>query len=267
MQVTQNRNSTSIEVAKEFGKSVSKYHKEAIIQKKVAEGLIASVRPWKEIIPTGPILEVGCGTGFLSEHIVNEFPDRLIEITDASQDMVDFTRSRLDGNETVFFSTLNVDEIMKPKEQYALIVCNFAPQWFNDTAVGLETLTEMLVPGGLLLTAFPGNHSFTEWYECCLELGIPFTANTLPDVEEIVVKLSLGPLQIDYYENNLFQDFEHSIEFLKHLKQIGAGKSISGKSLSLKQLKLLTSFWDEKVQNKIKAKWHVVYLAAKKDMR
>lgn len=249
-----------------FSKSAEFYHKNAEIQRKVAEGLTASVRPWKDIIPTGPILEVGCGTGFLSELMIAEFPKREFVISDASDKMIEFTRQRLEGSENVSFEVLNVDDIHNPEPKYSLIISNFAAQWFDDTAIGLEKLTKLLNPGGLLLTAFPGNHSFMEWYECCLELGLPYTANPLPDVEEVVVKLSLNPVQVDYYENDLFQDFNSSMEFLKHIKDIGAGVSNTGKSLSAKQLKLLTKFWDEKTNNQIKAKWHVIYLAVKKDM-
>lgn len=261
----QTKEQTINAVARNFGKSAHRYHQEAKIQQKVAQGLTASVRPWKDIIPPGPVLEVGCGTGFLSESIRDEFPNRSIEITDISPEMVQFTESRLGATSTSTFSVLNVDDWKEPKEKYALIVSNFAAQWFKDTAIGLETLTKALLPGGLLLVAFPGNQSFKEWYECCLELGLPFTANTLPDVEEIVVKLSMGPMQIDYYENDLYQNFKHSIEFFRHIKQIGAGFNKSGKSLSIKQLKLLTNFWDKKSSGNVKVKWHVVYLAAKKD--
>ncbi len=253
-------------VADSFSKSVHKYHQNAVIQRKVAEGLTSSIKPWKEIIPPGPVLEVGCGTGFLSELMMEEFPEREFVLTDASSEMVVFTNNRLGKSERIKCEVLNVDEIQDPEPKYSLIISNFAAQWFTDTAIGLENLTKMLNPGGLLLTAFPGNHSFMEWYECCLELGLPYTANPLPDVEEVVVKLSLNPVQVDYYENDLFQDFSSSIDFLKHLKEIGAGISTTGKSLSAKQIKLLTSFWDKKTNNQIKAKWHVVYLAVKKDM-
>lgn len=253
-------------VAQSFSKSAKSYHKFAEIQMKVAEGLTASVRPWKDIIPSGPVLEVGCGTGFLSELMLEEFPKRDFVLTDVSPDMLSFTKERLKDNENCTFEVFDVDSIQNPEPTYSLIISNFAAQWFDDTAIGLEKLTKMLLPGGLLLVTFPGNHSFMEWYECCLVLGLPYTANPLPDVEEVVVKLSLGPVQIDYYENDLFQDFSSSMDFLKHIKEIGAGVSISGKSLTVKQLKLLTSFWDKKVSNQIKAKWHVVYLAAKKDM-
>lgn len=266
MQITHTNADFGLEVAKEFGKSVQDYHSKAVIQKKVAEGLIVSLRPWKGIIPVGPILEVGCGTGFLSEQIIEEFPSREIHITDASEEMVAFTEQSVGISENLKFSVLDVNDIKDTEEKYALIVSNFSAQWFSDTAIGLEKLSSMLVPGGLMLVAFPGNQSFTEWYECCLELGLPYTANPLPDIEEVIVKLSLGPLQIDYYENDLFQDFDSSLDFLKHIKEIGAGKSVTGKSLSAKQLKLLTGFWDKKVNNKVKAKWHIAYLAAKKDM-
>lgn len=249
-----------------FSKSVNKYHEKAEIQQKVAKGLTASIKPWKEIIPTGKVLEVGCGTGFLSELMLQEFPDREFVLSDASSNMVEFTKNRLQKSERVEFQVLNVDDIKDPKPTYSLIISNFAAQWFEDTSVGLEILTKMLKPGGLLLTAFPGNKSFMEWYECCLELGLPYTVNPLPNIEEVAVKLSLSPVQLDYYENDLFQDFQSSMEFFRHLKEIGAGTSTTGKSLSYKQLKLLTNFWDKKASNNIKAKWHVVYLAVKKDM-
>ena len=179
--------------------------------------------------------------------------------------MVVFAKEQLGETSKRQFQTLNVDDLSDPKPKYACIVSNFAAQWFSDPAIGLEKLGQLLLPGGLLLVAFPGNNSFTEWYERCLELGLPFTANTLPDIEEIVIKLSIGPYQIDYYENDLHQQFEHSMDFFKHIKQIGAGYSLSGKSLTQKQMKLLTTHWDEKV-SPVSVKWHVVYLAAKKDM-
>ncbi len=254
-------------VAESFGRSAQKYHQEAVIQKKVAEGLMASLRPWKDILPPGPFLEVGCGTGFLSELLVNEFPGREMLITDASFKMVEFVREGISGSsDTLSFDTLDVDRLLNPEPKYSLIVSNFATQWFMHPEIALENLGKMLLPGGLLLVTFPGNHSFEEWYSTCLELGLPYTANPLPDVEEVVIKLSLGPLQIDYYENDLFQEFDSSLDFFRHIKAIGAGKSFSSKLLNRKQLRLLTNYWDQKVSGNVKVKWHIVYLAAKKDM-
>lgn len=269
MKTTVEQPLSSKNIADTFSAAAEAYHHAAEIQKKVAQGLISSLLPWKSTLPEGPILEVGCGTGFLSEELIKEFPDREILLTDISSGMLEFCESRLKSenlvSDLVSFSELDGDKQSNETEKYSLILSNFAPQWFSDTAMGLENLTKQLKPGGLLLCTFPGNHSFSEWYTCCLELGLPFTANPFPDVEEMVIKLSMNPVQVDYYENDLFQKFDHSLDFFKHLKEIGASKSKTGKSLSAKQLKLLTNFWDEKESGQISVKWHVVYLAAKKE--
>lgn len=165
----------------------------------------------------------------------------------------------------VRFEILDADTFKADEPQYGLIISNFAAHWFKDTSLGLQNLSEALHPGGILLASFPGNHSFPAWYENCLQLGLPHTANPLPDVEEVVVKLSIGEVQIDYYENDLYQGFDHAIDFFRHLKQIGSSTSTLNKSLSAKQFRLLLNHWDSKSENKIKVKWHIVYLAAKKN--
>lgn len=265
MRSMQTQVSLSKNVAREFGRSAKHYHQKAEIQKKVAEGLVASLLPWKDILPQGPILEVGCGTGFLTGMMVDQFPDGEFVITDASDEMVNFAKKELGESEKCSFEVLNVDAIENPQPTYACIISNFAAQWFSDPAIGLEKLGQLLLPGGLLLVSFPGNQSFPEWYQNCLKLGLPYTANPLPDVEEVVIKLSVGPFQIDYYENDLHQKFDDAFEFFKHIKQIGAGYSVSGKSLTGKQLKLLVNHWNEK-ESPVSVKWHIVYLAAKKDL-
>lgn len=270
MKITAEQTISSKSIAETFSEAAEQYHQKAEIQLKVANGLISSLLPWKDTLPAGDILEVGCGTGFLSEQLIKEFPNRNKLITDLAPGMLSFCEEQLSEkglvDEQTQFEPLNVDEISDTDPKYSLIVSNFAAQWFKDTSIGLEKLTELLVPGGLLLCTFPGNHTFEEWYSNCLELGLPFTANSFPDVEEVVIKLSMNPVQVDYYENDLFQEFDKSLDFFKHLKEIGVRKSKTGKRLSVKQLKLLTDFWDENESDGIKVKWHVVYLAAKKDM-
>lgn len=260
---------SSESIAKTFAESAYNYHKKAEIQRKVANGLMSSLLPWKDSIPEGPILEVGSGTGFLSELLIREFPEREIVLSDLSEGMLQFCEQELSKSnplsELISFELLDVNELQNEEQKYGLIVSNFAAQWFDDTALGLERLSGLLKPGGLLLCTFPGNHSFEEWYSCCLELGLPFTANPLPDVEEVVIKLSMGPLQIDYYENDLYQEFDGSMSFFRHLKDIGVSESRKGNPLSYKQLKLLTEFWDDKSKQGVSVKWHIVYLAAKKE--
>jgi malonyl-CoA O-methyltransferase len=250
-----------------FDNAADTYDEHAIIQHKVADGLIASLVPWKDAVPDGAILEVGCGTGFVSEQLIDHFPDRDIIISDISEKMLELCRKKLKNSGKVLsrvtFKIINADTFKAENKDLGLVISGNSPHWFKDPSLALQNLSEALTPGGMLLCSFPGNHSFPGWYENCLELGLPHTANPLPDVEEVVVKLSMGPLQIDYYENDLFHEFEKSLDFFRHLKQTGEAYSVMGKSLSYKQFKLLLKHWDKK--GNLNMKWHIVYVAAKKD--
>jgi len=253
-------------VTKAFSRASANYHNEATVQKKVAEGLVASLKPWKEMLPKGPVLEIGCGTGFLSALIAREFPEREIIISDASGKMLNQAKEELTAYELIQFKKFDAEAYNYEHEKYSLICSNFTVQWFNNTVDTLVNLIRALKPSGLLLISFPGNKSFPEWWDHCLKLGIPFTANTLPDIEELVIKLSLEPVQVDFYENTITQTFKSSLHFFRHLKEIGASVNTSGKSLSTKQLKLLIKHWDDSAEEEITISWHTVYLAVKKDV-
>ncbi len=266
--MNETRTAHSGKVAETFAKAVRNYHQEAEIQPKVAEGLMASLRPWKGILPDGPLLEIGCGTGFLSQKLICEFPNREMRITDLSQEMVDFCKSNISTENhaaTLHFEMLNAETAELEEDYYSLIISSFAAQWFKDPSYTLSQLTKALKPGGLLLFSFPGNKSFPEWYQKCLECGLPFTANPLPDTEEVVIKLSMEPVQVDYYENSLHQQFESSLDFFRHLKRLGVSSNVHGKQLSSKDFKILNNHWTESTQNQINVEWHIVYLAARKD--
>jgi len=249
-----------------FGCAAVNYHREAEVQWQVANGLMASLQPWKNILPRGPLLEIGCGTGFLTELLIGEFPGREMVISDASPQMLKQVRENVPTSDTIDLRQLNVDTYTPEEEKYSLICSNFTVQWFEDVISGLKKLVRSLKPGGILLVSFPGNKSFPEWWNNCLELGLPFTANPLPDVEEVVIKLSLEPVQVDFYEDTITQNFESAFEFFKHLKNVGASANLTGKSLTPKQMKLLIEHWNRSSEQKIEVSWHTVYLAAKKDV-
>lgn len=253
------------DVAENFGRSVSAYHEQATVQKEVADRLIASLKPWRDILPPGPILEVGCGTGFVTQGIVNLYPNREKVITDLSEEMVNFCRDRFQSAENISFQQLDAEQLEVDEPGYGMTVCGFAAQWFKDPALTLGKLMEATKPGGLLLASFPGSESFPEWKNYCKELGIPYTGNNLPDTEEMVIKMSTGPVQVDYYEDTVTETFPSALHFFRHLKSIGAGTRKKGRALTPAEMKMLIKHWDEQSKGDITISYHVVFLAVKRD--
>jgi len=259
------KNIRKIKIKKAFSEASVFYHKNAELQKKTAARLARSVRPWKYTIPAGRVLEIGSGTGFFSEHLVKIFHDRELIITDLSEKMISLCKENVGNYKHVKFEVKDAENIGPDNNSYACIAGNFVAQWFRDPASTLDRLTEMLVPGGLLLMAFPGSESFPEWRNHCVELGLPYTANPLPDVNEIVIKLSMGQNQIDFYEDSYTESYQSAFHFFRHLKKIGVTTSMSGKSLSAGDFKKLVEYWDRKTENEITITYHLVFLAIKKN--
>lgn len=252
------------EISNTFGMAAPDYHEQAGLRKDIATRLIASLEPWQAIIPSGPIIELGCGTGFVTEGLAELYPNRPLEITDLSPGMVDFNKKQFGSSKNLTFAVRDAEH-PPGDERYALTISGFTVHWFTNPALTLGKWLEATRPGGLLLASFPGNESFPEWREHCRELGLPFTANTLPDIEEIIIKMSVGPSQVDYYEDTVTQTFESAFNFFEHIKKIGASTQTEGRSLNPRELSMLIDHWDSSVDGSVDVSYHLVFLAVKRD--
>lgn len=253
-------------IAESFSKAAFYYDEHASLQKEVANRLIASLEPWRDIIPVGPIAELGVGTGFVTEGIVDLYPERKIEAIDLSPGMIDFCEDTFSDHENLSFLVSDAEEVPEFGDpHYAMTVSGFTPHWFKDSAQTLARWLQITKPGGLLLTSFPGNESFPQWKKHCQELGLPFTGNELPDVEEMVIKMSVGRAQVDYYEDTITQRYESASDFFEELKQLGMSTQIKGRHLTSDERQLLVEHWDDSTEGDITVSYHIVFLAVKRD--
>lgn len=249
-----------------FSSAVSYYDNHATLQKVTAERLFEALKPWQYSLPDGSVIEIGAGTGFFTRHLLELYKNRQITISDLSEEMVQYCQRKFGDRDQVKFQVLNAEDTDWSAEEYALIVGNYVPQWFKDPGKTLSDISNSLKPGGLMLVSFPTKDSFPNWRKYCLDLGLPFTVNNLPDLEKVVINLSMGPVKVDYYEDDTTEVFDNVYTFFKHLKQSGTSTNISGKQLSYKQLKLLNDYWIEQTGGKIKVTYHTAFIAVKRDL-
>ena len=257
-----------IQIKDNFSKHTVSYDNHATIQKLAADKMIASLRPWMDIIPRGPILEVGCGTGFVTEQILHLFPEREIFVTDASYEMVKYCEQKMyrQGllDNRVKFGVLDADTL-KENKKYALIISGFTAQWFNDAMLTSYAMVDALKPGGLLLFSFPGDHSFAQWKSMCQDLNIPFTGNELPEEDRLVVQLSMKPGFVDSFSEIVPERYQSVPDFFRSLKHIGAGTPTNDKQLSSTQMRKLINYWAQKYPDVVEVDYQLVYIAFQKN--
>ena len=136
------------QIAGSFSLYSKSYDQYAQLQKKSAVSLINNITDCQKNLPDGPILEVGCGSGMLSETLARFYADRQLSFLDISSGMLNECRNRLQklGYNHANFHFVEKDaETISDQEKYALIVSGLTFQWFNNLQTGIEKLFDALL--------------------------------------------------------------------------------------------------------------------------
>ena len=136
-------------VGKRFDAAAATYDKHAAIQWSVARRLL-----WE--IEKGPvprrILEIGCGTGLLTEQLRERFPAAEVHALDLSPAMVSHARGRWRGAARVRWHVADVRRY-QPAGHFDLIVSSCALHWVDPLAPVFRKIVRWLTPQGRFFAA------------------------------------------------------------------------------------------------------------------
>ena len=120
------------------------------------------------------VLELGCGTGLFSRHLLARYPDGRFLLTDLAPSMVEQCRRNLAvaSKQRVSFEIMDA---ARPTADgpFDLIATSMTLHWLADPAAALATLRKRLAPGGVLIYATISGKSFPEWRATLEEQGLP----------------------------------------------------------------------------------------------
>lgn len=253
-------------VQRQFNRSAMSYDAHAHVQRSMADQLARSLAEWKNkgFINDPSILEIGCGTGALTQILVNEWPSAKITALDIAPEMIEVASKRLlsalhpgtGGCTTDFLSLLQADiemwAINAPESSVDIIVSNACFQWLSSPQKTLGHLRRMLRPGGLLIFTTFGPDTFREMHEAFNEV---YRAN---GVEPQRHGLSFhSPVQWEIMlQESGYSSFhcEHSIhmekyasarDFLYSVKGMGASTTEAGPISGHSLRRLFTNMYKE----------------------
>lgn len=206
-------------VARRFDGAADTYDKNADVQQAIACALRDLVLKEVQPEPNLTVLEIGCGTGFLTRTLLPELPLCRWIATDVSGRMLEHCQ-RHAGPDVEY----RVMDGEAPDAIAAnLIVSSMAVQWFADLPKGLARLHALLRPGGLLAITTLGVGTFSEWREICHAAGTP----PYPSKESLQGGLGSGAF---LQQTRWPIEFPSLNAFLYHLKSTGARTAAPGHS-------------------------------------
>ncbi len=181
------------------------YERHAGLQKAVAARLASFLPP----LDRPRVLELGCGTGLFSRHLIERYPGADFVLTDASPAMISECGRNLAG-----FGSSRIDfaimDASRPAAlgHFDLIATSMTLHWLSEQRASLERLRHLLAPSGVLLYAALGPESFADWHAVLGRLGLP--SGTVP----------IEPLPGVVGEEHLAPDLT-ALDFLRRMKSVG----------------------------------------------
>ena len=194
-------------IASRFDARASEYDRHAGLQRAVA-GRLAEYLPCDGVTS---VLEIGCGTGLLTRHLLERYPGARFTITDIAPGMVSRCRQALEPvNEANIRFRVMDGEQPDISETFDLVALSMTAQWFREPAHALSGLVQLLAPGGSVHYATLAPGGFPQWRESLAGLGLADGFIDMPDLP--------GVRRIETQEI----DYGNAHGFLAALKAIGA---------------------------------------------
>lgn len=147
-------------IAARFSRAAETYTQAAAVQRELVE-LLAGKLP-----DSNPkrILEIGCGTGMLTDALLKKYPQAKIDAVDIAAGMIDFCRRKFSSAVQVQWHEADILTFDFP-QPYDLVVSASAIHWVADLDALFTKLRAALSDSGAVVFSLMLEHTFRELQE------------------------------------------------------------------------------------------------------
>ncbi|MCP1125037.1 malonyl-ACP O-methyltransferase BioC [Bacillus sp. 3103sda1] len=258
---------------KRFNQAAVSYDQYANVQKKMANQLLVYMKEHYDAAAQIRILELGCGTGYVTEKLAKSFPNATITAVDFAESMIAKAKTQC-NMESVTFRCEDIEHI-KLYEQYDVMISNATFQWLNDLSATLANLYNHLHEDGVLLFSTFGNKTFHELHTsfqrakttCAIAdaTTVGQTFLTGLQLQELCKRIT-GDIHVA--ETCYIEIFTTVREFLQSIRKVGATNSNEGsycQSPSIFRNMLRIYEQDFMEDGRIAATYHALFSYMKKE--
>lgn len=257
-------------IAQAFNNAAHTYDGVAQLQRDVADQLF-------KILPyyNGSIADIGCGTGYCSQKL-RDHENTAIELlvsVDISEKMLSYARHKIENIAGIQHLWACGDMESLPLESQAMhgLVSSLCVQWSDNLTQVFNEAHRVLKPKGWFLLATLGPKTLYELADAWRQADPNYVhVNTfLPHVDVLDCAAQAGFYMQDFISEKRTMKYNHVIDLMRELKDLGAHNVNTGSNQGLtgrKKLQALTKSYEQfrGDDGLLPATYDVVYLLLEK---
>lgn len=252
-------------VSLRFSQSASTYEQHSSLQKRIADYVSAKASLVENV---DSLMEIGCGTGFLTLKLASNFTDKKLTALDISPEMLNVAQKKLQGKniEWLCGDYLHFDLSRK----FNLIVSSSALHWMQPLTLAFSNLVSHLKDNGYVVFSIMLNGTFKELQKARNKIAPDKSpAIDLPMEENVINALLINGFEVTEHELDIVTiQYKDCEDFLKSIHEQGVTGSTNVSSLlNRRELKNLVNYYNNTFKNKlgkIYATYEILYITARK---
>ncbi len=250
-------------VRRSFGAAALSYDGLAELQRRVALELLNRFPPLEE---DGVLLDVGCGTGFLSKRLAGRAASHLLVALDLALPMLQASRRNYPGM-AAHYLCADAERLPFAAQSVSQIYSNLALQWMQDLPATLDEFRRALGPKGRLVFATFGPATLHELKSAWAAVDSYTHVNSFHDIAAIRRFLRAAEFRNICAESVIYQTGYPSVQdLMRELKGIGAHNVNHGRNRKLTtrtQLQRMIASYQKQVQGaEIIASYEIIFVKA-----
>ena len=207
-----------------FERAASGYDDNAVLQQEIGRRMLERLG-FMRIAPRR-ILDLGCGTGQVSEGLLGQYPKAELVALDFAEGMLRRTRRRGRWRRRPRCLCADLDALPLADGTVDLIFANAAIQWSADPPLAFADMVRVLRPGGLLIFSSFGPDTLQElraaWAEVDDEAHVHGFID-MHDYGDMLVNVGLADPVMDVERMTL--TYRSPMALMHEIKAIGAGNA------------------------------------------
>jgi len=225
------------QIKRSFSRAATSYDTVAHFQRAVANELILSTQPYLMPIKSEDCnIDLGCGTGYLTTQLKQQFPNAQYVGVDLALPMLNQAKNTLHA--TTHWINADADHLPIPNESCDRVFSSLMLQWLPDTSQTFNEIHRILKPGGQCFFTTLISPTLPELAQAWKMAASQYPTQQF--IQQNTLRNTYHNLYEQFFQIKTYTNFyDHPLDLIYELKTLGANNANPARAQGLCSAKKL----------------------------